>query len=126
MARPRCAGALVGDVDAVEPDDARGRVLEAGDQPQESGLAAPRGPDEDDEGAVLDLEATHRGSPAWPPKDLLTCSSVIEPMWDPLFHGAEGQAAHQLLLAEPAQHQDRRDGERRGGGQLGPEQALRD
>src|SRR5918996_4870166 len=42
-----------------------------------------------------------------------------------LFDGAEGQAAHELLLAHPAEHQDRRDGHGRGGRQLGPEQPLR-
>src|SRR5260221_75099 len=39
--------------------------------------------------------------------------------------GSEGQAAHQLALREPAEDHDRRDGDRRGGRQLGPEQALR-
>ena len=38
----------------------RGRVLEAGDQPQQRGLAAARRADEDDELAVLDVEVDVR------------------------------------------------------------------
>src|SRR2546421_12568881 len=52
------------------------------------------------------------GMTVWAPKTLVTFSSTIEPMMKfPLFHGAEGEAAHQLLLAEPAEQQDGRDGE---------------
>ena len=47
----------VGDVDAVDPDLARGRLLEPGDGTQERRLAAPGRPDEDDELAVGDREA---------------------------------------------------------------------
>src|SRR3954463_11524089 len=42
----------------------------------------------------------------------------------PLFHGAEGQAAHQLALAHPAENENRGDRHGGGGGELGPEQAL--
>src|SRR5438445_893546 len=42
-----------------------------------------------------------------------------------LLHGAEGQALHQLLLAEPAEHDDGRDRHQRGGRELGPEQPFR-
>src|ERR1700749_2743388 len=41
-----------------------------------------------------------------------------------LLDGAEGEALHELLLAEPAEHDDGRDGQHRGRGQLRPEQAL--
>src|SRR5690242_9505511 len=37
-----------------------------------------------------------------------------------LFHGAEGETAHQLLLTEPAKDQDWRDRQGRGCGELGP------
>src|ERR1700758_4329721 len=43
----------------------------------------------------------------------------------PLLDGTEGEALHELLLAEPAEHHDRRDGQHGGGGQLGPEQSFR-
>src|SRR5262245_41253745 len=65
------------------------------------------------------------------PKDLVTLLSVIWPIFSSRYscrrslHRTEGQAAHQLSLAEPAHDQDRRDGERRGRRQLRPEQALR-
>ena len=51
------------------------------------------------------------------PMVCLPCSCLLD--------GAEGQPADELALAEPAEHQDRRDGERRGCRKLGPEQALR-
>ena len=47
---------LVGDVAAVDDDLAAAGVLEAGDQPQQRGLAAARRADEDDELAVVDVE----------------------------------------------------------------------
>src|SRR5690606_18844517 len=59
------------------------------------------------------------------PNDLLTCSRLIEPICAPLFDGAEGESAHELALAEPAQQQNRRDGQRRGGAELGEKLALR-
>src|SRR5690242_12582063 len=43
----------------------------------------------------------------------------------PLLDGAEGEAADELALAQPAEDQDGGDGDRRGGRQLRPEQALR-
>ena len=61
------------------------------------------------------------------PNDLRTPCSVIWPMFRPfaeLFDGAECQAADKLPLAEPSEHQDRRDRERGGRRQLRPEQAL--
>src|SRR5215510_303567 len=62
------------------------------------------------------------------PKTLRTPSSLMLPMrppgW-PLFDCAESEAAHELALAQPPQHQDRSDGESRRGGKLGPEQAFR-
>src|SRR3954447_24173792 len=42
----------------------------------------------------------------------------------PLFHGAEGQAAHELALAHPAENENGGDRHGGGGGELGPEQAL--
>src|SRR5688500_4226312 len=62
------------------------------------------------------------------PKDFDTFFSVIWPMASSpgiLFDCAEGQAAHQLPLREPAHDQDWRDGQRRGRRKLGPEQPLR-
>ena len=53
-------GALFGDVLAVELDDAGGCVLEPRDQAQQRGFAAAGRSDEDDELAVLDLEARVR------------------------------------------------------------------
>ena len=50
------AGGTPIDVRAVDQDAAGGDVLEPGDQPQQRGLAAARGADEDDERAVLDIE----------------------------------------------------------------------
>src|SRR5471030_3107933 len=41
-----------------------------------------------------------------------------------LLDGAEGQALHELLLAEPAEDDDRGDREHGGGRQLRPEQAF--
>src|SRR5690606_24875877 len=64
------------------------------------------------------------GMTVTPPKLFLTCSSVIEPIIVPLLNSAKGQASDQLLLAEPAHDQDRRDGQRRGGRELGQEQPL--
>src|SRR5690606_41904654 len=67
------------------------------------------------------------------PNDLRTFLSTMLPMilpssaiWRncPLLHRAKGQAAHELLLAEPAQDQYGRDSQGGGGGQLGPEQPL--
>ncbi|EGF47225.1 hypothetical protein AAULR_25836, partial [Lacticaseibacillus rhamnosus MTCC 5462] len=40
------------------------------------------------------------------------------------FHGAERQAAHQLLLADPAEDQDGGAGEGGDSRELGPEQAF--
>src|SRR5215510_7200894 len=61
------------------------------------------------------------------PNTLRTPSSLMLPMWIPggLFDCAEREATHKLALAQPPKHQDRRDGERRCGGKLGPEQAFR-
>ena len=58
--QPALGRRLVGHVRAVELDDAGRRVLEPGDQPQQRGLAAARGADEDDELAVLDVEVDVR------------------------------------------------------------------
>ena len=46
----------VDDVAAVDQDLAAGDILKSGDQPQQRGLAAPRRPDENHKGAVLDVE----------------------------------------------------------------------
>src|SRR5260221_10930793 len=59
------------------------------------------------------------------PNALRTPSSVILPMANSSFHGTKGEAAHQALLREPAQHQDRCDRQRRSGRELGPEQSFR-
>src|SRR5258708_27809936 len=63
------------------------------------------------------------------PNDLRTLWSVIWPMisgpFADLFDGAERQSADELPLGEPSEYDDRGDGERRGGRQLRPEQALR-
>ena len=53
----RCRRREVGDVGAVDRDPALGDLLEPGDHAQERRLAAAGGADEDDELAVLDLEA---------------------------------------------------------------------
>src|SRR5215468_6482550 len=58
------------------------------------------------------------------PNALWTPCRVMWPMIVVLLDRAEGESAHQLALAEPAQHQDGRDGHGRGGRELGPEQAL--
>src|ERR1700710_1218464 len=42
-----------------------------------------------------------------------------------LFHCAEGQALDELLLAEPAENDDRCNGQQRSRRQLGPEQTFR-
>src|SRR4051794_32284165 len=42
-----------------------------------------------------------------------------------LFDGAEGEAAHELTLAEPSENEDGGDRNGRGGRQLRPEQAFR-
>ena len=60
MARLALGRRLVGDVAAVDEDRAAGGVLEAGDQPEQRGLAAAGGADEDDELAVLDVEVDVR------------------------------------------------------------------
>src|SRR4051794_16519947 len=44
--------------------------------------------------------------------------------WAPSLEGAHGQAAHELPLGGPAGEQDREAGQRGGGGQLRPVQAL--
>src|SRR6516162_6093263 len=63
------------------------------------------------------------------PKALRTSLSTILPVISPppcySFDGAEGEAAHELALGEPAQDQDRRDRHGRGRRELGPEQAFR-
>jgi hypothetical protein len=52
----------VGDVPVAEPDRAFAERLEAGDQPQQRGLAAAGGPDEHHELAAPDrqVDAVHR------------------------------------------------------------------
>ncbi len=60
MERPRLAGGTSLTSTPSISISAAGRVLEAGDQPQQRGLAAARRPDEDDELAVLDLEIDRR------------------------------------------------------------------
>ena len=55
-AEPAVARLEVVDHAAVDPDLARGRILEAGDHAQRRGLAAAGGADEHDELAVLDRE----------------------------------------------------------------------
>src|SRR5690606_2662940 len=124
MASPRCAGPLAvtsspssritPEVVSSSPAISRSKV----DLPQ------PEGPTKTTK-APSSISRLTSGMTAWLPKVLLTCSRLIEPMACPLFDGAEGESAHQLLLAQPAQYQDGGDGERRGGGELGPEQALR-
>ncbi|CEI76402.1 Phenol hydroxylase [Pseudomonas aeruginosa] len=123
----------VGDVRAVEGDAAAAGLFEAGDQAQQGRLAAAGGADEDYELAVADvevdalddglaveaflqvadLEISHGGIPPWTKG--WGCAS---------FHGAEGKAAYQLLLADPAEDQDRRAGEGGDGRELGPEQSF--
>src|SRR5215468_7728331 len=64
------------------------------------------------------------------PNAFLTLRRIMRPIsslpgsrsWS--LDGSEGEAAHQLALREPAEDQDRRDGDRRGRRQLGPEQAF--
>src|SRR6478672_1047154 len=74
-----------------------------------------------------DLSAISRLTPLMisaDPNDLRTPSRTMLPMALPLFDRPEGEAANQLSLAEPAEHQDGRYGQRRGRRQLGPEQSL--
>src|SRR5215510_14852503 len=63
------------------------------------------------------------------PNALRTPSSLILPMANsrvlPLFDRAEGEAAHELALAQPAEHEYRSDRQSRSGRKLGPEQAFR-
>src|SRR5262245_25007324 len=47
------------------------------------------------------------------------------PEYRPSFDRSEGEAAHQLPLGEPPEHQDGRHRQRRGSRKLGPEQSLR-
>ena len=56
MDRPRFDGASSRHVLAVDEDGAGRQVFEPCDHAQQRGLAAARGPDEDDELAVLDVE----------------------------------------------------------------------
>ncbi len=42
-----------------------------------------------------------------------------------LFHGAKGEATHELFLREPADDENGGDRHHRGGRELGPEQPLR-
>ena len=126
------------DVHAVDQDAAAAHVLEPGNQAQQRGLAASRGTDKDNERPVGDIEvgtfddgvgserlahafecdAAHGLFPAYGFLRLTVAAHVA------LFDGAEGQPAHELPLTEPAKNKDRRDGERRSGGELRPEQAL--
>src|ERR1700676_3729441 len=59
------------------------------------------------------------------PNDLRTPCSEIWPiifrLCVALLDGAEGQAADELPLTEPSEHENRGDGERRSSRQLGPE-----
>ena len=73
MASLRLAGASPVTSRPSIDDRAAGGVLEPGDQPQQRGLAAARGADEDDELAVLDVEVDVRDDGV-APKDLLTRS----------------------------------------------------
>ena len=57
---------LAGHVAAVDVDGAAAGVLEPGDQPQQRGLAAARGADEDDELAVLDDQVDFRNDDGRP------------------------------------------------------------
>src|ERR1700744_4466093 len=62
------------------------------------------------------------------PNDLRTPWSVIWPIvcrLPLLLHGAEGQAADQLPLAQPSENQDRRDRKCRSGRQFRPEHSFR-
>src|SRR5271166_6554654 len=63
------------------------------------------------------------------PNAFLTDFSAMLPMvafsLNRLFDRAERQAADELLLREPAKDEDRRDRQRRRGGEFCPEEALR-
>jgi hypothetical protein len=101
-------GRQVGRIAAVDLDRARGGILKPRDQAQQGGLAAARRADEDDEFAVSMVRSSP-GMTSTSPNDLRTLVSSILPIGSSL-HRAEGQAADQLLLAEPAKDQDRQDG----------------
>src|SRR5260370_19077943 len=87
-------------------------------------LPHPEGPTN----TTNDPSAISRSAPwmtACAPNDLRTPSRVMRPMAVVLFYSAEGEPADELALAEPAEHQDGRNGHRRGGRELGPEQSFR-
>ena len=105
----------VDDIGPVDQDLAAGGVLQPGDETQQRRLSTAGRSDEHDERAVGDGEV-----------DVLDDVDLAEAFLDALeldlshnrrslFHGAEGETADQLPLAEPAEHQDGRDSEGRGG-----------
>ena len=69
----RCGGTRV-EILAVEQHAARVRRLEAGQQPQQRGLAAAGRPEQREEFALLDIER-RRSTAVTPPKRLLTFSN---------------------------------------------------
>ncbi len=95
------AGGTSDHVLAVDQDLPAGDVLESGDQAQQRRLAAAGRPDEDHEGAVLDLQVGILDdvdrSERFP--DSLQ-RDLAHDLWFPLlFDGAEGQSADELPLA---------------------------
>src|SRR6185295_5280946 len=53
-------GGQLRDVIAIDDDASGADILESGDQAKQRRLSAPRRPDEDDEGAILDIEINAR------------------------------------------------------------------
>src|SRR5262249_50683037 len=101
-------------------------VLEPCNQPQERGLAAAGRTDKDDERAVGDIEVGALDDVHRPEGFLDTLQRDLTHDVSPsLFDGAEGQAADELPLTEPAEHENWSNREGRSRRELCPEQAFR-
>jgi hypothetical protein len=104
------------DVLAVDEDLAVSDIFETCDQSQQRRLAAAGRADKHDEGTIHNVEVSAfddvNGAEGFLDileRDLTHGSKALL-----LFDGAEGQAADELPLTEPAEHEDRSDCERRG------------
>ncbi|MNV55478.1 hypothetical protein D3C71_1477120 [compost metagenome] len=117
-------GGRFGHVLAVDGDRAAGQVFQACDEAQEGGFAAARGADEDDELAILDFQIDGRNDLGFAKVllDVLEGNAAHETI--SLLNRAKREAANELLLAEPAEDEDRRNRHGRGCRELCPEQTL--
>src|SRR5690606_6242153 len=59
------------------------------------------------------------------PKDLVAFFNESVAISFPLFHGAEGETAHELALRDPSEDKDRRNGQRGRRREFCPEQSFR-